>query len=146
MENVERITLFHGVDGFMLGPVIAEDALDIGYAANQVEISDQQGQANDTLEREAEPALTNLVAQQASNEKRPQEEDGDGKAQRDNQCQCQRQSTDLRRPLRLFRQAVAGTAPCARAIFCLERPEMARVACTACAPTPIAIQTRDSVV
>src|SRR5713101_5302969 len=137
MGNVERIAMFAGVDGFMLGPVIAEDALDIGYAANQVEISDQQAEANDTFEREAEPALTNLVAQQASDEKRPQEEDGDGKAQRDNQCQCQRQSTDLRRPLRLFRQAVVGTAPCVRAILCLERREMARAACTACGSIPI---------
>src|SRR5260370_34542161 len=100
MGNSERITLFHGVDGFMLGPVIAEDALDIGYAANQVEISDQQGEANDTLEREVEPALTNRDAQLASDDKRPQEEDGDGKAQQDNLWQCHGQSyyVELHRP------------------------------------------------
>ena len=65
----------------MFRAMIAEDALDIRYAPNQVKITDEQSQANQSLECQVEPALAYLIMEQTRYKQRPKEEDGYSKAQ-----------------------------------------------------------------
>ena len=42
MRDIERVALLHRIDGFVFSAMVAEDALNIWNAANQVEIAKEQ--------------------------------------------------------------------------------------------------------
>src|SRR6266699_1757149 len=51
------------------------------YARDEVEITNEQSQADEALQDQADPTLADLVMQQADDEQRPEEEDCHSKAQ-----------------------------------------------------------------
>src|SRR5260221_260989 len=60
MRDIQWVTLFHGVDGLVFSAMITEDALDIRDTPDEVEITNEQSQADEALQDQADPTLADL--------------------------------------------------------------------------------------
>ena len=73
-----------GVDGLVLGPVIAEDPLNVGNAPDGPDIADEERKADDTLKKSIDNGMVvGQIGQPATGKGRQQEEEANGKGQAD---------------------------------------------------------------